>query len=90
MWEKQYYSNHKEFFIAEKERLHKIKNSGLYCNFLENQEIERSKLIHKKGNKSEKRNNALSCEPFDEVSLSPVNFENSNNNNENANLLFLC
>ncbi|CAB4485446.1 unnamed protein product [Rhizophagus irregularis] len=90
MWEKQYYSNHKEFFIAEKERLHKIKNSGLYCNFLENQEIERSKLIHKKGNKSEKRNNALSCEPFDEVSLSTVNFENSNNNNENANLLFLC
>ncbi|GET61037.1 kinase-like domain-containing protein [Rhizophagus irregularis DAOM 181602=DAOM 197198] len=84
MWEKQYYSNHKEFFIAEKERLHKINNSGLYCNFLENQEIERSKLIHKKGN------NALSCKPFDEVSLSTVNFENSNNNNENANLLFLC
>uniref|UniRef100_U9UNB6 Uncharacterized protein n=1 Tax=Rhizophagus irregularis (strain DAOM 181602 / DAOM 197198 / MUCL 43194) TaxID=747089 RepID=U9UNB6_RHIID len=46
------------------ERLHKINNSGLYCNFLENQEIERSKLIHKKGN------NALSCKPFDEVSLS--------------------
>ncbi|CAB4402801.1 unnamed protein product [Rhizophagus irregularis] len=90
MWEKQYYSNHKEFFIAEKERLHKIKNSGLSCNFLENQEIERSKLIHKKSKKSEKKNNALSCEPFDEVSLSTVNFENSNNNNENANLLFLC
>jgi serine/threonine protein kinase len=44
MWKKQYYSNHKEFFIAEKERLHRIKNSILFC---ENQEIEHSKIIHK-------------------------------------------
>ncbi|GBB92477.1 hypothetical protein RclHR1_02010014 [Rhizophagus clarus] len=86
MWKKQYYSS--QFFIAERERLHRIKNSAQVCDFLENQEIERSKLIHKKSKKSEKK--VFSCEPFfDGATLSTVNFEISNNNDDNVNLIFI-
>jgi serine/threonine protein kinase len=36
-WKKQYHSNNNEFFIAEKERLNKIKNPDLFDDIFENQ-----------------------------------------------------